>query len=85
MCDQQARKIKAVAERSPTDALDIEFDSFNEFEVCAGSYTPIFAGEPSVSCAFDGSKYQTRYKGTVCKVCEVCEVGKGGSGLRLTV
>lgn len=77
--------MKTQAERSPTDALDIEFDAFNEFDVCGASYTPIYAGEASSVCPFDGVKYQSRYKGTVCKVCGVCEVGKASSGLRLTV
>lgn len=81
----KARKVKIACERSPTDALDIEFDSFNEFDICAASYTPIYAGEASVTCPFDGCKYQPKYKGVVCKVCEVCEIGKPASGLRLTV
>jgi len=81
----QARKVKATAERSPSDALEVEFDAFSEFDVCGASYTPIYAGESSTACPFDGVKYQARYKGTVCKVCEVCEIGKASSGLRLVV
>ena len=84
-CHPQARKVKATAERSPSDALEVEFDAFSEFDVCAASYTPIYAGEASAACPFDGVKYQARYKGTVCTVCGVCEVGKASSGLRLVV
>ena len=79
----QAKKIKAQCERSPQDKIDIEFDQFAEFDVCAASYTPIYSGSPSVACPFDGSKYQSQYKGTVCKVCEVCEIGAPASGIRL--
>ncbi|KAK3052656.1 hypothetical protein LTR09_006137 [Extremus antarcticus] len=82
---ETARKIKAVCERSPNDALDIEFDTFGEFDICGASYTPIYAGETSFACPFDGIKYQTRYKGTVCRVCEVCAIGAPSSGLRLTI
>jgi coatomer protein complex subunit alpha (xenin) len=85
LTDPQARKIKAVCERSPNDAIDIEFDTFGEFDICGASYTPIYAGEASFSCAFDGTKYHTKYKGTVCPVCEVCAIGAPSSGLRLTV
>lgn len=74
-----------MCERSPGDAIEVEFDSFGEFDICAASYTPIYAGEQSVSCPFDGIKYHTQYKGTVCKVCEVCAIGAPSSGLRLTV
>ncbi|KAJ9134779.1 Coatomer subunit alpha [Pleurostoma richardsiae] len=80
---ESARKTKAQCERNPHDAVDIEFDQFAEFEICAASHTPIYSGTAYEECAFDGSKYHTKYKGTVCKVCEVCEVGKHGSGLKL--
>jgi coatomer protein complex subunit alpha (xenin) len=79
----QARKTKAQCERNPNDAVEIEFDQFAEFEICAASHTPIYSGMAYEECAFDGSKYHTKYKGTVCAVCEVCEVGKHGSGLKL--
>jgi len=79
----QARKIKATCERNPTDALDVEFDQFAEFDICAASLTPIYHGSPSVTCAYDGSKYQQKYKGTVCKVCEVTQLGAAAGGLRL--
>ncbi|KAB5526253.1 coatomer WD associated region-domain-containing protein [Coniochaeta sp. 2T2.1] len=80
---QQAKKTKAQCERNPHDAVEIEFDQFAEFEICAASHTPIYSGTAYEECAFDGSKYHAKYKGTVCAVCEVCEVGKHGSGLKL--
>ncbi|KAI1646917.1 Coatomer, alpha subunit [Daldinia loculata] len=82
---ETARRIKAQCERNPHDAVEIEYDQFAEFEICAASHTPIYSGTPYEECAFDGSKYHTKYKGTVCAVCEVCEVGKHGSGLKLFV
>ncbi|RDL31778.1 uncharacterized protein BP5553_09180 [Venustampulla echinocandica] len=78
-----ARKMKAQCERNPNDAHDIEFDQFAEFDICAASHTPIYSGSAFEVCAFDGSKYHSKYKGTVCAVCGVCEVGKNGSGLKL--
>ncbi|KAK9422229.1 putative Coatomer WD associated region-domain-containing protein [Seiridium unicorne] len=80
---ENAKKVKATAERNPHDTIEIEYDQFAEFDICAASYTPIYSGTPYEECAFDGSKYHTKYKGTVCTVCEVCEVGKHGSGLKL--
>ncbi|KAH0599320.1 hypothetical protein MHUMG1_03437 [Metarhizium humberi] len=80
---ENARRTKAQCERNPNDAIDIEFDQFAEFEVCAASLTPIYSGTSYEECAFDGSKYHSKYKGTVCRVCEICEVGKHGSGLKL--
>ncbi|KAK4222144.1 hypothetical protein QBC38DRAFT_490519 [Podospora fimiseda] len=80
---ENARKTKAQCERNPNDAVEIEYDQFAEFEICAASFTPIYSGTAYEECAFDGSKYHTKYKGTVCTVCQVCEVGKHGSGLKL--
>ncbi|KAK5099113.1 hypothetical protein LTR70_001263 [Exophiala xenobiotica] len=82
----QAKKTKQQCERSgSTDQIDIEYDQFADFDICAASYTPIYSGSQSVSCPFDGAKYQVDYKGQVCKICEVCEVGAAASGLRLWV
>jgi len=80
---ETAKKIKAQSERSPSDAHEIDYDQFAEFDICAASHTPIYSGTPFEICAFDGSKYHSKYKGTVCAVCNVCEVGKHGSGLKL--
>lgn len=81
----QAKKIKAQCERSPQDKIDIEFDQFAEFDICASSYTPIYGGSPSATCPFDGSKHHSQYKGRLCTVCEVCEIGAPASGIRLFV
>ncbi|RMD41567.1 hypothetical protein DV735_g3581, partial [Chaetothyriales sp. CBS 134920] len=83
---EQAKKVKLQSERpGSTDKIDIEYDQFADFDVCAASYTPIYSGSASVSCPYDGAKYHEQYKGSVCRVCEVCEIGGAGSGLRLWV
>ncbi|KAF1356624.1 coatomer WD associated region-domain-containing protein [Delphinella strobiligena] len=82
---ESAKKIKAICERQPGDAIEVEFDSFSEFDICGASFTPIYAGEQSVSCPYDGTKYHPQYKGTVCKICDVCAIGAASSGIRLIV
>lgn len=82
---EQARKVKQACERNPSDAVEIDFDQFADFDICAASFTPIYSGSPSVSCPYDKTKYHPQYKGTVCKVCEVCQLGAPASGLRLMV
>lgn len=81
----QAKKIKAQCERNPSDQIDIEFDQFAEFDICAASYTPIFSGSPCVADPFTGAKYHEQYKGSVCRISEVTEIGAPASGLRLFV
>ncbi|KAI9376266.1 coatomer WD associated region-domain-containing protein [Aspergillus egyptiacus] len=81
----QAKKIKAQCERNPQDKIEIEFDQFAEFDICAASHTPIYSGSPSVSDPFTGAKYHEQYKGSVCRISEVTEIGAPASGLRLFV
>ena len=76
---EAAKRIKTIAERNPSDAVEIDFDQFADFEICAASFTPIYGGSPSVACPYDGAKYH----GTVCKICDVCQIGAPASGLRL--
>lgn len=78
-----AVKTKALCERDPSDAVDIEFDQYAEFDICARSFTPLYAGAETKACPFDGALYHARFKGMVCGVCEVSEIGASGSGLRL--
>jgi coatomer protein complex subunit alpha (xenin) len=81
----QAKKIKAQCERSPQDKIDVEFDLFAEFEICAASFTPIYGGSPSVSDLFTGAKYHEEYRGSVCRISDITEIGAPASGLRLFV
>ncbi|KAG8529414.1 uncharacterized protein KY384_006051 [Bacidia gigantensis] len=80
---EQAKKWKLQCERSPQEKIDIEYDSFAEFDICAASHTPIYHGSPNATCPFDGSMYHSQYKGQVCRTCEVCEIGAPASGIRL--
>ncbi|KKK16700.1 coatomer subunit alpha [Aspergillus rambellii] len=82
---EQAKKVKAQCERSPQDKIDIEFDQFADFDICAASYTPIYGGSPSVSDPFTNAKYHEQYKGSVCRISDVTEIGAPASGLRLFV
>lgn len=85
MSPKQAKRVKSACERNPSDGMEIDFDQFAEFEICAASYTPIYSGAPNVACPFDKTKYHPRYKGTVCRICEVCQLGAPASGLRMFV
>lgn len=79
----QARTVKSKSERTPTNAVDIEYDQFADFDICAASYTPIYAGQPFVQDPFSGAKYLPEYKGQVCRISQVTEIGAPASGLRL--
>lgn len=79
----QAKSVKVKAERTPTNAVDIEYDQFADFDICAASYTPIYAGQEFVQDPFTGAKYLPKYRGEVCRITMVTEIGAPASGLRL--
>ena len=39
---QQTRKILAACEKNPSDTHELKYDQHNPFDVCSGSYTPIY-------------------------------------------
>ncbi|KAF8761104.1 Coatomer (COPI) alpha subunit C-terminus [Rhizoctonia solani] len=56
----KAREVIAQGDRSPLDTIEISYDEFTEFEICAISYTPIYKGSAAVKCPFThASSYQS--------------------------
>ncbi|KAI8814129.1 coatomer WD associated region-domain-containing protein [Cladochytrium replicatum] len=80
---QNAKKFSRAAERTPTDEVTLDYDSYNPFEVCGASYTPIYRGSRSVQCPFCKKSFKPEYEGTLCANCELSQVGSTGTGLRL--
>lgn len=80
---ESAKRVKTIAERNPSDVIEIDFDQFADFDICAASYTPIYSGMPSVTSPYSGAKYHARYKGTVCRIDGITQIGAPASGLRL--
>jgi coatomer protein complex subunit alpha (xenin) len=80
---EAATRIKKVAEKNPTDAIEIDFDQFADFDICAASFTPIYSGMPSATSPYSGAKYHAKYKGTVCRIDGITQIGAPASGLRL--
>ncbi|KAH8113922.1 coatomer subunit alpha-2 [Phellopilus nigrolimitatus] len=77
----QARQRIAAGDRNPRNAVEIDYDEFTEFEVCAASFTPIYKGSPSVTCPYTGASYLPDYKGKLDPLLELTEIGAAASGL----
>ncbi|TDL13674.1 hypothetical protein BD410DRAFT_872564 [Rickenella mellea] len=77
----QARQRIAAGDRNPRNAIEITYDEFTEFEICAATYTPIYKGSPSVTCPYTGAAYLPEYKGTLDPLLELTEIGAAASGL----
>ena len=77
----QARQRIAAGDRNPRNAVEINYDEFTEFEICAASFTPIYKGSPSVSCPYTGASYLPEYKGRLDPLLDLTEIGAPASGL----
>ncbi|MBW0521507.1 hypothetical protein O181_061222 [Austropuccinia psidii MF-1] len=89
----QAKQVLSAGDRMPRDAIEIDYDEYSKFEICAGSLTPIYFnnsnqtsnegnGSEFIEDPFTGSKYKLQFKGSICKISGISEVGKKSSGLR---
>ncbi|KAI5120086.1 hypothetical protein M0805_001242 [Coniferiporia weirii] len=77
----QARQRIAAGDRNPRNAVEIDYDEFTEFEVCAASFTPIYKGSPSVTDPYTGAPYLPEFKGKLDPLLELTEIGAAVSGL----
>ena len=77
----QARQRIAAGDRNPRNAVEIDYDEFTEFEVCAASFTPIYKGSPAVRCPYTDAAYLPEYKGSLDPLTELTEIGASSAGL----
>lgn len=80
---EQAQKIKAKADSLAHDAIEIDFDPYAEFDICAASHTPIYKGTPSVTDPLTGAKYHVSEKGKIDSIALISKIGAPASGLRI--
>ena len=80
----QTRKVLAACEKNPTDAVELNYDQHNPFDICASSYVPIYKGRPVCECPLCRASYMPEFKGKVRKICTVSEVGKECQGLKIS-
>jgi coatomer protein complex subunit alpha (xenin) len=71
---EQAKRIEDAGNRSGADAVEIDYDHFSTFGVCAASLSPIYPGSPSVADPFTGAVYKPEYKGQLDRISGVTEV-----------
>lgn len=90
---KQAKKVLQSCDKSPTNAVDMDYDAHNPFKVCAESFTPIYKGTPSVrasslSVSFVVFTLHIQEECPYCgahylpkfngMVCNICQVAKVG-------
>ncbi|KAF8889702.1 coatomer WD associated region-domain-containing protein [Infundibulicybe gibba] len=77
----QARQRIAAGDRNPRNAVEVTYDEFTPFEVCAASYTPIYKGSPSVHCPYTDASFLPQFAGSLDPLTQLTEIGAAASGL----
>ncbi|KAK7676789.1 hypothetical protein QCA50_020257 [Cerrena zonata] len=77
----QARQRIAAGDRNPRNAVEIDYDEFTEFEVCAATYSPIYKGSSAVRCPYTDAAYLPEFKGQLDSLLQLTEIGAPSSGL----
>ena len=77
----QARQKIAAGDRNPRNAVEVTYDEFTSFEICAASYTPIYKGTAAVHRPYTDAAYLPQYKGQLDPLTELTEIGATATGL----
>ena len=80
----QARQVAAACEKDgpPADAMaDLAYDARNPFDLCAGSFVPIYRGAAFVEDPYTGARFVPEWKGKVSPVGGIARIGGDASGL----
>ncbi|KAI0918559.1 hypothetical protein AcV5_002514 [Taiwanofungus camphoratus] len=77
----QARQRIAAGDRNPRNAIEISYDEFTEFEICAASFTPIYKGSSSVRCPYTNAAFLPEFAGKLDPLVHLTEIGAPSSGL----
>ncbi|KAI5953132.1 hypothetical protein KGF54_002503 [Candida jiufengensis] len=80
---EQASKLKQKSDSIASDSISIDFDPYAEFQICCGSFTPIYKGDSFVEEALVGAKYKPEFKGSICNITDITSIGVPASGLRI--
>lgn len=79
----QAKKIKDKSDSLASDAIELDFDPYADFDICAATHTPIYKGTPSVSDPLTGAKYHVAEKDAIDRIALISKIGTPASGLRI--
>lgn len=77
----QAKQRIAAGDRNPRNAVEISYDEFTPFQICAATYTPIYKGSGVVYCPYTDAAFLPEYKGKLDPLTQLTEIGASASGM----
>lgn len=78
---QQARQVLLACEKTPSDAVAVDYDARNPFDICTLTFKPIYRGNKYAECPFTGARFAPECKGQVCPLGGLTRIGDEGTGL----
>lgn len=78
---QQVRQALAVCEKKQTEALEIDYDFRNPFDICSLTFAPIYRGTKHVECPYTGARFFPECAGEICPIGNLTKIGSESSGL----
>jgi len=69
-------------ERNNTDEIQLDYDQYNPFVICGYSYTPIYRGNPVITCPYCNASFKPEYEKKLCPICQLALIGTRASGLK---
>ncbi|KAH3680941.1 hypothetical protein WICMUC_000084 [Wickerhamomyces mucosus] len=80
---EQIHKIRVRADSIARDAIEIDFDSDSDFDICGSTFTTIYKNSSFIVDPLTGTKYQISEKGKLDKIALISSIGAPSSGLKI--
>lgn len=81
---EQARTVLAACEKNPTDAIKLNYDPRNPFDLCALTFTPIYKGSKYVEDPYTAARFLPDAKGELSPLGDFVRIGSDASGLHIS-
>ncbi|PNH11699.1 Coatomer subunit alpha-1 [Tetrabaena socialis] len=81
---EQARTVLAACEKNPTDAVKLNYDPRNPFDLCSITFTPVYKGSKYAEDPYTGARFTPDCKGQLSPLGDFVRIGADASGLHIS-
>ena len=82
---KQATKVVQKSQQEGRNAMKLNYQPDQKFDLCGISFTPIPQGRDLVRCPYCGTAYLPEHSNQLCKTCNISSVGVETVGLTCMV
>eukprot|EP00891_Asterochloris_glomerata_P008996 jgi/Astpho2/8996/fgenesh1_pm.00133_%23_27_t len=77
----QAQQVMMACEKSRGNAVQLDYDPRNPFDICSLTFTPIYRGNKYIECPFTKARFQPQCAGDISPIGDIAKVGADATGL----